>query len=145
MAYQIHKKVTETEELQLFDEKGNLKKTITVRLDKDGLAQKLSEKQVELIRAQKEAQMLFADMKAGNTGEITQAYERTGQIIIDMFEAVFGKEDSDSIREFYGQNTIQMCNEVLPFITEVVIPKVRKITISKRKQRLQSFKKKQFY
>lgn len=145
MAYQIHKKLSETEELQLFDEKGSLKETIIVRLDRDGLAQKLSDKQIELIRAQKEAQQIYADMKAGNTVEMTQAYERIGQIIIEMFEAVFGKMDSDRIREFYGQNTLQMCNEVLPFITEVVIPKVRKLTASKRKQKLQAFKKKQFY
>jgi len=145
MAYQIHKKITETEELQLFDEKGSLKKTITVRLDKDGLAQKLSEKLTELIRAQKEAQQMSEAMKAGNTEGMEQAYEKVGQIIIDMFEAVFGKEDSDSIRKFYGKNTIQMCNEVLPFITEVVIPRVRKLTALKRKQRVQGFKKKRFY
>ena len=51
MAYRIYKKAAETEELQLFDESGQLSKTITVRLDRDGLAQKLSSSHTALLRA----------------------------------------------------------------------------------------------
>ncbi len=145
MAYRIYKKAAETEELQLFDESGQLSKTITVRLDRDGLAQKLSSSHTALLRARREALALSADMASGNTGKIEQAYENTGLIIIEMFEAVFGKEDSDSIREFYGQNVMQMCMDVMPFITEIVIPKVRKLAGSRQKQKLMDFRKKKFY
>ena len=144
MAYQIHKAKEETEELQLFAD-GQLKKTIVVRLDKDGLAQKLSEKHIQLIHAQKEAQQIQSDMAAGKPVEIEKAYEKVGQVIIDMFEAVFGKEDSDAIREFYGQNTIQMCSEVMPFITDVVLPKVRKLKQANKKRKIKSFKQKKFF
>ena len=144
MAYQIHKAKEETEELQLFAD-GELKKTIIVRLDKDGLAQKLSDKHIELIHAQKEARQMQNDMAAGKTVEIEKAYEKVGQIIVDMFEAVFDKEDSDTIREFYGQNTIQMCSEVMPFITDVVLPKVRKLKQMKKKQKINGFKQKRFF
>ena len=145
MAYKIQKQQNITEELELYNEQGERVATIEVRLDRDGLAEKLSAKHVALIRAYQNLVELQKKSKSGNSIDYDKALEETGQAVIDMFEAVFGKADSDTIREFYGNNTLQMCREVLPFITDVVLPAVRKLGQLKRKKSVDSYKKKRFF
>lgn len=145
MAYKIQKQQNITEELELYNEQGERVATIEVRLDRDGLAEKLSAKHVALIRAQQNLVQLQQENKNGSFKDYDKALEETGQAVIDMFEAVFGKADSDTIREFYGDNTLQMCKEALPFITDVVLPEVRKLGQLKRKKSVDSYKKKRFF
>ncbi len=145
MAYKIQKQQKTVEDLELYNEYGEKTATIHVRLDRDGLAEKLSVKQIALIHAQKNLAHLQEESKTGNIESYEKALEDVGQAVIDMFEAVFGKTDSDIIREFYGNNTIQMCQEVLPFITDVVLPEVRKLGRLKRKKRVAAHKGRRFF
>ena len=52
MAYQIRRAEQITEVLELLNEDGSVAKTIQVRLDAPGLAKKVSEKYVDLLKAQ---------------------------------------------------------------------------------------------
>ncbi len=54
-----------------------------------------------------------------------------------------GREDAKTILEFYDTRYIEMCQEVIPFITDIVIPQVRKIAQSNKKQVLKSYNRKQ--
>lgn len=53
--------------------------------------------------------------------------------VIDLFEAVFGREDAECILDFYGNRYVEMCQEVVPFITQIAIPEVRKIAEAEQK------------
>lgn len=145
MAYKIQKQQKTVEELELYNENGDKVTTIQVRLDSDGLAEKLSTKHIALIQTQKNLIRIQKENDNGNIENYDKALEDAGQAVIDMFEAVFGKEDSDTIRKFYGDNTIQMCREVLPFITDVVLPEVRKLGQKKRKKRVADHMVKRFF
>lgn len=60
-----------------------------------------------------------------------------------MLEAVFGTEDAKVILEFYNNRYIELCNEVVPFIMDVVIPEVRKIAKQNKKATLSQYNRKQ--
>ena len=145
MAYIIQKKTQLVEELELRNESGERVTTIYVRLDRDGLAEKLSARHVDLIQAQKNMLQLQQDCRKENISNYEKALEETNQAVIAIFEAVFGRQDCDVIREFYKNNTTQMCSEVMPFITEVVLPQVRKLGQAKRKGVMSSYKRKRFF
>lgn len=145
MTYIVQKKKQLVEELELRDESGEKVTTIYVRLDRDGLAEKLSARQVDLIQAQKNLLQLQQDCRKKSTLDYEKALEETGQAVIALFKAVFGQHDSDVIREFYKDNTMQMCSEVMPFITEVILPQVRKLGQAKRKSIKNSYKQKKFF
>lgn len=145
MAYKIQKQQMTVEELELYDESGVKKHTISVRLDRDGLAEKISTRHLELVQAYKNMAEFQKQMQSGEAVAVDAAMEQAGQAVIAMLEAVFGEKDSDTIREFYGNNTLQMCQEILPFITEVVLPKVRKISQKKRKAKIEHFRKQSYF
>lgn len=125
MAYQIKRAPKSTEMLELIDEKGNVAHRIEVALDADGMAAKVSQKYVELVNIQQKYQSHASDKVSEKT------LEEYGNAVIAIMEAVFGKEDTETILNFYDQKYMEMCAEIMPFITSIVIPKVR--MIAKRK------------
>ena len=62
-----------------------------------------------------------------------------GAAVVDLFEAVFGKEDTKTILDFYENRYVEMCQEVVPFITQIVIPEVRKIAKQNKKAALAGY------
>lgn len=140
MAYQAKRKRLYEEEFQLTEEDGTVVHTLHVALDADSMVKKLSEKRIDLVRALQDVRGISAD---SNEKEFTEGLEKLGNAVVDMFEAVFGKEDAETIVEFYDNRYIEMCNEVVPFITDVVIPKVRKIAQANKKATLSQYNRKQ--
>ena len=63
-----------------------------------------------------------------------------------MIESVFGAGNTKIIYEFYGSRYNQILTEVMPFITEIVVPKVRELARENRKNALEKYsrKKKRF-
>lgn len=134
MAYQAKRKKIYEEEFQLAEEDGTVVHTLHVSLDADSMVKKLSEKQVELINALKRVKEAQAD---------AEGMEILGNAVIAMIEAVFGVEDAKVILDFYNNRYIELCNEVVPFITDVVIPEVRKIAAQNKKATLSQYNRKQ--
>ena len=56
-----------------------------------------------------------------------------GRAEIDMFEAVFGADGTETIQQFYKDHYIEMAKEVIPFITGVVIPRLTEIKAENKK------------
>lgn len=139
MAYQIKRSQKTIEQLDLVDSAGSVK-TIDVRLDADGLVEKVSKKYMDLLNAQKEASEL--NVVTANPEKVVQTQERLGNVTLALFEAVFGEEDTKTILDFYDGNTIEMIQAVVPFIVQVVIPEIRKISQENRKQAMQSYARK---
>lgn len=124
MAYQAKRKSVYTEDFELTEEDGTVVHTLHVALDPDSVVTKLSEKHVALVKALQSVQSV---RQASSEEDKAQGLEVLGRAVLDLLEAVFGKEDAGIITNFYSGRYIEMCQEVVPFITSVVIPKVRKL------------------
>ena len=127
MAYQAKRRKIYKEDFELLDENGNVVHSLRVSLDADSMVTKLSEKHLALVNALQNVQ------NAKNTaGE--DALTVLGNTVIDILEAVFGKDDAKTIIDFYDNRYIEMCQEEMPFVTGTVIPEVRKISQENKKQ-----------
>ena len=139
MPYVAKRKKIYEEEFLLTEEDGTVVHTLHVALDADSMVNKLSEKYVALTEALKN----IRDVREMQDGEAGMKMELLGNAVTDILEAVFGREDAKTILEFYDTRYIEMCQEVIPFITDIVIPQVRKIGQSNKKQVLKSYNRKQ--
>lgn len=134
MAYQAKRTRVFKEEFQLIDEEGKIVKTLFVELDPSIMAQNLSRKYVDLQR------VLVAVEKAEANKE--NMYETVGKAMREIMETVFGVEGAKTIVEFYSERYIEMCREVLPFVSEIVIPQVRKLAKENRKNIVAGYNRK---
>lgn len=141
MAYQAAKHKQFVEEFELVDENGEIKKTIHVKLDADDIVVKLNRKYAELTKAL--AVSTEMKRKAQNNEDVSDAFEKLGNAVMDLFEAVFGKEDTKVIVEFYEGRYIEMVKEVTPFITKCVIPRCIEIKKENQKNILKGYNRKQ--
>lgn len=141
MAYQAMKHKQFVEEFELVDENGEIKKTIHVKLDADDIVVKLNRKYAELTKAL--AVSTEMKRKAQSNEDVSDAFEKLGNAAMDLFEAVFGKEDTKVIVEFYEGRYIEMVKEVTPFITKCVIPRCIEIKKENQKNILKGYNRKQ--
>lgn len=136
MAYQAKRRKIYEEDFQLVNANGEIVHTLKVSLDADSMAAKLSEKHVALVNALNNMQNA---KNATNENKLTVL----GNTVIDILEAVFGKDNARTILDFYENKYVEMCQEVMPFITQVVIPEVRKIAQANKNQVLSQYNRKQ--
>lgn len=135
MAYQAKRKKLYTEDFELAEEDGRVIHTLHVSLDPDNMAVKLSEKHAALVRALQD----INQMKEENTGTL----EKIGNAVTDILEAVFGQEDAETIIDFYQGRYIEMCKEVIPFVTDVVVPQVRSLARENKQSIIAGYNRKQ--
>lgn len=120
MAYQVKRSKKVKEELELVDEDGKVVKKIIVDLDANTIVKQLSKEYINLTNAS------IALEKAKNSKEdLSESVKALGNAVISLFTTVFGEKNAIEIINFYENNYTEMCTEVLPFVTEVIIPKVR--------------------
>lgn len=136
MAYQAKRRKIYEEDFQLLDENGKVVHTLKVSLDADSMAVKLSEKHIALVNALK-------NIQNAKNATSENALTTIGNTVMDILEAVFGQEDAKTILDFYENKYLEMCQEVMPFVTGVVIPEVRKIAQANKKQVLSQYNRKQ--
>lgn len=141
MAYQAQRAKRFQEDFELVNESGEIVETLHVNLDADDMVVKLNRKYVDLTKALAETNELKRQAK--NNEEMEQAFEKLGFAINAMLEAVFGIEDAQKIIKFYDGRYIEMTKEVLPFITQIVIPQCIQIKNENRKSILDSYNRKQ--
>lgn len=140
MAYQAKRKRAYEEEFQLTEADGTVVHTLHVALDADSMVKKLNEKHIALVHALQDVQNI---KKTDSQEELSEGLEVLGRAVVDILEAVFGAVDAKTIVDFYGGRYIEMCQEVVPFITGVVIPEVRKISQDNKKAVLSQYNRKQ--
>lgn len=146
MAYQAKRKAAYTQDFELVDEKGNVVHRLLVALDPGSCIEKLNQKYIALVRTKNELSKLEGAMQNGNLNgneEIGKAYEMLGKASVDLIEAVFGSDDTKTILDFYNVRYTDMISEVAPFITNVVIPDLRRITQENKKEILDKYNRKQ--
>lgn len=137
MAYQAKRKKRFIEDFELIDEKDNLFKTLHVELDADDMVAKINRKYTALCQVLRETTEI--KRKSQSNEEIQGCIETLGNAVVQMLEAVFGEENAKTIVEFYDNRYIELCNEVVPFITKVVIPRLNDIRKQNQKNRLKPY------
>lgn len=138
MAYQIKKTRKINEELELLNDNGEVEKTLLICLDVDAIAPMFRKKQVALINAQKELKNI---QKMGVQADFDAAYELYGRAVADIFELTLGVQNTAEILEYFENNYIEMCTQVVPFISEVVVPSIE-ISINEKKKQMKNLHKK---
>lgn len=146
MAYQAKRKAAYTQDFELVDENGNVAHRLSVALDPGSVIEKLNQKYIALVRAQRETSSVETNIQEGSLNgneEFGRAYETLGRASVDLIEAVFGSEDTKIILDFYNGRYVDMISEVAPFITTVVIPDLRRIIQENKKEILNKYNRKQ--
>lgn len=140
MAYQAKRHKRFQEDFELADEQGNVVKTLHVSLDADDMIGKIHRKYTALTKAL--ASTSEMKRKAENGQEVEECLEALGQAVVDLLEAVFGEEDTKTIVEFYENRYVEMSQEVIPFITQCVIPKLSEMRADNKRSVLQGYNRK---
>ena len=133
MAYQANRSKKYVEDFELVDAEGNIKHTLHISLDADDMTAKINRKYVALTRALSET--TEAKRKVETAEDLQGVFETLGNAMVDLLQAVFGEENEDSY--------IEMSREVLPFISNVVIPRMIEIRKDNQKALLGKYNRKQ--
>ena len=141
MAYQAKKRKTFAEDLELVDEHGSVVHTLHVILNADDMVAKLNRKYTELTKSLAEVSEI--QRNAENNEKMNEAFEKLGSAVTNLFEAVFGKEDTELIISYYERRYIEMTKEITPFITQCVIPRCIEIKKENQKNILSSYNRRQ--
>lgn len=140
MAYQAKRSKKVVEEFELVNENGQVEHELRVELDAGSMAEKISRKYVALARAQNDAAKISAALNRAE--EMQDAYANLGLAVIDLVESVFGAEDAKVILDFYSNNYADISKEVLPFIANIVLPKLRTIASQNKQEILSRYNRK---
>lgn len=120
MAYQAKRSKLLKEDFELVDENGKTVHTLHVSLDADDMTIRIGRKYTALTKAL--AETTAAQRKAENAEDAVRNIEALGRAVADLLEAVFGPDDTQTIISFYDGRYIEMSREVLPFISQCIIP-----------------------
>lgn len=142
MAYQAKRQKQFQEDLELCDENGTVVETLHVNIDADSMARKISMKYRDMCRTLASTQEMKQELDRQDPEQLFASLERLGQAVVELFQAVFGEEDTKTIVTFYENRYIEMCEEITPFISQVVIPRCIEIKNQNQKRVLQSYDRK---
>lgn len=144
MAYQAKRHKKFTEDFELVEEDGNVAHTIHVSLDADDMTVNISRKYTALTKAMAESDRIKkATDDRKDIDALQNCIEKLGRAIVDLLEAVFGTENANIIIKFYEGRYMEMSQEVLPFISTVVIPRMIELKADHRKSVMQKYNRKQ--
>lgn len=141
MAYQAKRSKKYVEDFELVDVEGNIKHTLHISLDADDMTVKINRKYVALTRALSET--TEAKRKVETAEDLQGVFETLGNAMVDLLQAVFGEENAKILLDFYEDSYIEISREVLPFISNVVIPRMIEIRKDNQKALLGKYNRKQ--
>lgn len=107
--------------LQLCDEEGNVQKELKIEVDIDAIATGFREVTTMLEKAEKG---LHDKQKLKQQKDFDRAYYDYGAALVKMFEMCFGKENTEEIVLFFENRYTEMSVEIVPYITQEIIPLV---------------------
>ncbi len=140
MAYQAKRVKKVIEEFELVDEEGQVAEKLQVELDAGAMLEKLRQKYLNLVHAQQSVREIRLDM---GDEKVLEGYNVLGTAVCDLIESVFGKADTKKIMNFYKDNYVELFKQVIPFITEVVLPRVNDVAKKNRQEILSRYNRKQ--
>lgn len=138
MAYRIQKSPHVREEVTVEDEGKEL--TVSVDLDVHQILRQYAEAADRLAEAERRVRDL---QKQGiDANNLDEVYAALGSAVINLFAVVFGPEQTGEIVEFYDGNHTEMLADFVPFLQDVVVPKIREAQLAvARKYSAKSWKR----
>lgn len=121
-------KITETLRLQADD---GSTKDIDIVIDVDLIASEFVKRREDFLSAQRK---MLALQKAGRRNGFENAYIEYGKTLIDFFTVVFGKENTLTIADFFGDSYVEMMMQLFPFINEKITPAIKRSVGYTKKQ-----------
>lgn len=137
MAYQLKRTQKFCDELALCDEGGNVSETLRFTVDIDSISGELRKRLTDVISAEKALKSALSDK------QYDEAYDNYGRAITGVFGICFGGENAQKIVSHYDGNYIEMSVAVVPYIYEVVLPKVNECIARKREEMKNLYRTKQ--
>ena len=122
MAYKAKRSKLLKEDFELVDENDKVVHTLHVSLDADDMTVRIGRKYTALTKAL--AETTEAQRKAESAEDAVKNIETLGRAVADLPEAVFGPEGTQTIISFYEGRYIEMSREVLPFVSQCIIPRL---------------------
>lgn len=122
MTYQAKRSKVLKEDFELVDENDKVVHTLHVSLDADDMTVRIGRKYTALTKAL--AETTEAQRKAESAEDAVKNIETLGRAVADLLEAVFGPEGTQTIISFYEGRYIEMSREVLPFVSQCIIPRL---------------------
>lgn len=127
MAYQVRRQKLITEDIELLNKDGTkVERVIHIEFNAEKLARKFNNARNNIIRAQLE-------LKKGNA-LADKKLEAFGTAVIEMFNVVFGEDNTNELTAYFEGNYIEMLEVMMPFITDVAAPAVQAAVESHKKQ-----------
>lgn len=134
MAYQLKRTEKIQDTLELCGEDGAIKETLEFVTDIDVIAGELRKHLVEITTAEK------ALKRSADDKEYAAAYEHYGRAVNGVFAVCFGSENAEKICGFYEENYIEMSLALVPYIYEVILPRVNE-SLTRRREQLKNIYK----
>ena len=131
MAYQIKRSEKIVDALELCDEGGNVVTRLDIAVDIDSIAAELRKRLVNVQNAEKLLK------KAVSQEDYAAAYELFGQTVNDVFSVCFGAENAQRIAEHFEGDFIGMSVAVVPYVYDVILPKVDE-SLQRRREQLRN-------
>ena len=75
---------------------------------------------------EKEATKLAHAMKNFEKTKDVKQLDLVGEATVSLIQLIFGEEDADKIFKFYENRYLQLINDITPFLTEKIVPALRK-------------------
>lgn len=132
MAYQLKKKRHINKKLELVGDNGKVEKTLVVDIIVDEFRNRYPKVMADVKRAE-----AMLDASGDSDVEAITA----SQIALEaVFVLVFGKEQTRDFLEYYENRYSEAFMDVIPFITDEIIPEVQK-AVEEENKRIQSIMK----
>ncbi len=128
MSYQIKRTEKISDTLELCDEDGNVVSRLNITVDIDAIAAELRKRLTNVQTAEKLLK------QAASEKDYAEAYGLFGQTVTDIFCVCFGQENAGKITEHFGGDFIEMSVAVVPYIYEVILPRVNEALLRRKEQ-----------
>lgn len=134
MAYKVQRSSKIIEQLELGEDK-----TISVVINVTKMAADINKAYNDIIRAD----VAYRKADKSNPEQVLEVFGEIGKSVLSLFNVVFGEESAAEVVEYYDEDYLEMIIEVLPFISEVIFPQIKKFSQEKKKAAASNYKFKQ--
>lgn len=126
--YQIKRSEKIRDTLELCAEDGNPAVNLEIEVDIDAIAGELRRNLTDITTAEQ------ALKRAASDKDYTAAYEQYGKAVRGVFAVCFGRENAETICGFFGGNYVEMSVAIVPYIYDVILPRVNECIARRREQ-----------
>lgn len=126
--YQIKRTEKIRDTLELCGEDGTTGVTLEIVVDIDAIAGELRRNLADITSAEQQLK------KAHSDKDYAMAYEQYGKAVRGVFTVCFGAENAETICGFFEGNYIEMSVAIVPYIYEVILPRVNESLERRREQ-----------